>query len=423
MVDALGATRSLLHILSIGPISRLMSWHILPDESARSDVHMAASWPPPSSRAKLCLRPHTAAGLSRLDCADMGVTFADRIVALVGWYNVAATVPHFSITRWFLEIGMRQSVKFHARGLVAPELNDRSLFKRGLRHFETGCESCHGFVQSSYRQFGNRILPAAPPLQPKIPDWTPEQLFWIVKHWLKMTGMPAWEAQTRDDEVWAVVAFLTKLPDLTLQEYTALVHRERNPAAAPDDGSLIVMAGPFGESEAACVRCHGLGGRGSSSGGFPRLNQQNATYLYRSSQRYRTGERPSGIMAPIARTLSDEDMRKVAQYYSAVRIAPAGTSKPAPKGQVEALQLGGALAAVGAPKTQPTRLISLASICRFSGWAARVVPSEARGRTEALVQVTKANARVKPRQAGKVIKCSFRAPGKAWVKAWIRLDK
>jgi mono/diheme cytochrome c family protein len=45
----------------------------------------------------------------------------------------------------------------------------------------------------------------------------------VVKHGLKMTGMPAWGVTHNDEQLWDVVAFLRKLPELTAEQYQALV--------------------------------------------------------------------------------------------------------------------------------------------------------------------------------------------------------
>jgi hypothetical protein len=58
------------------------------------------------------------------------------------------------------------------------------------------------------------MTPHLPYLPPVIPARQPDELFYIVKHGIKFTGMPAWPAQQRDDERWAMVAFLRRLPDL-----------------------------------------------------------------------------------------------------------------------------------------------------------------------------------------------------------------
>ena len=47
----------------------------------------------------------------------------------------------------------------------------------------------------------------------------PAEQFWIVKHGVKMTGMPAWGFTHDDDLLWDVVAFVRKLPELTPEQY------------------------------------------------------------------------------------------------------------------------------------------------------------------------------------------------------------
>ena len=67
-----------------------------------------------------------------------------------------------------------------------------------------------------------RRHPRAPELRRKS-DLTPAEQFWVVKHGVKMTGMPAWGVTHSDELLWDVVAFLRKLPELTADQYQTLV--------------------------------------------------------------------------------------------------------------------------------------------------------------------------------------------------------
>ena len=58
------------------------------------------------------------------------------------------------------------------------------------------------------------MLPPPPDLKDKVGLWRDGELFWIVKHGLKYAGMPGFPSLHRDDEIWAVVAFLRRLPSL-----------------------------------------------------------------------------------------------------------------------------------------------------------------------------------------------------------------
>jgi mono/diheme cytochrome c family protein len=66
------------------------------------------------------------------------------------------------------------------------------------------------------------LYPRAPELR-RGSDLTPAEEFWVVKHGLKMTGMPAWGVTHDDEMLWDMVAFLRKLPELSADQYQALV--------------------------------------------------------------------------------------------------------------------------------------------------------------------------------------------------------
>jgi hypothetical protein len=62
------------------------------------------------------------------------------------------------------------------------------------------------------------MMPAPPYLLDVQQRFTPEQLFWIVRNGIKMTGMPSWRDSMSDGQIWSVVAWLevsAKLPPQT----------------------------------------------------------------------------------------------------------------------------------------------------------------------------------------------------------------
>lgn len=273
-----------------------------------------------------------------------------------GLYNVAASRGHLDAVRWFLDFGMSNSVEFHARTLDAPPLDDQALFERGIGHFQTGCALCHGTPGFPPSPIAQQMLPPPPDLSRAAPKWTPEQLFWIVKHGLKYTGMPAWPAPVRDDEVWAIVAFLVRLPAISPDEYRLLAMTQADP---PASARLIPTAGFVAGDPIACSRCHGARGAGSSAGGVPKLAGQKEAYLAMTLEDYATGARPSGMMHPIAIYLSERERLQLAQHYSSLadqeprELVGIGESGPGEASRANwdasVLQLGGAIAAVGVP--------------------------------------------------------------------------
>ena len=152
-----------------------------------------------------------------------------------GVYNLAATEPHSGLERWVLHTTMRHSIRRHAEGIVAPALTEPSQIEAGFRHFRTMCVMCHGAPSAKRSELGQGLTPQAPHLAEKVHEWTPGELFWIVKHGIKMTGMPAWGPTHSDDDLWAVVAFLRQLPGLSPEDYQALEQAAR--ANAHETGS------------------------------------------------------------------------------------------------------------------------------------------------------------------------------------------
>src|SRR5690606_13729481 len=122
-------------------------------------------------------------------------------------------------------------------------------------HFEGGCTPCHSRPGDTANAIVAAMLPPPPPLGPEVATMDAEEIFWIVKHGLKFTAMPAWPTQQRDDEVWAVTAFLVRLPELSPREYRELSGAVR--AGDEHKSATELAAATEALSLTECVRCHG----------------------------------------------------------------------------------------------------------------------------------------------------------------------
>lgn len=227
------------------------------------------------------------------------------VVALSGLVPIAASSGHWAVTEWLLHGTMRRAVQTQSMAIAVPPLDEPGLARRGAGHFATGCAPCHGAPGRAPDAFAAAMTPPPPGLASSVPTWDDAELFTIVRHGVKFTGMPAWPALAREDEVWAMVAFLRRLPELDAEGYDAL-------------------AG----AEPGCARCHGTDGAGSAA--FPRLAGQNAAYLLASLEAYAEGRRSSGIMEQAVAGLDAEALQAAAAHYAATE-APAAEAPPGPE--------------------------------------------------------------------------------------------
>lgn len=68
-----------------------------------------------------------------------------------------------------------------------------------------------------------------------------------------------------------------------------------------------------------CVGCHGAEGI-SVIEDAPNLAGETSIYIETQLKAFRTGNRESEIMSPIAMEVSDADMREIADWYAAATI-------------------------------------------------------------------------------------------------------
>lgn len=273
------------------------------------------------------------------------------LFAWSGLFNVAASTGHWPITEWFLHWAMRNSVQTHAFGIDPPPLADPALVHRGAGHYASGCASCHGAPGEPQSPIALKMTPQPPLLGERVDEWARNELFWIVKHGVKYTGMPAWAARHRDDEVWSMIAFLEKLPELTPAEYRQLAF---GPTAGQADGGEALAAvsepaetGSLQKVLSECARCHGRDGAGRGVGAFPILTGQTEAYLLASLEAYAEGRRHSGFMEPATSGLDAVALRALAAHYADAEALIAPQGEPA---DPELLRRGETIATRGVPE-------------------------------------------------------------------------
>jgi mono/diheme cytochrome c family protein len=152
-----------------------------------------------------------------------------------GMYNIAATSEHTGLTLSIINTTVDNSIRKHADGIEVPDLTDSAMIMEGFNHFDEMCVTCHGAPGISKDEFAVGLYPEAPSLLEEVEDWSPAELFWITKHGIKMTGMPATGDVHGDEEIWNIVAFMVKLPDVTRADYIKMRNRGQRMENGPEE--------------------------------------------------------------------------------------------------------------------------------------------------------------------------------------------
>ena len=129
-----------------------------------------------------------------------------------GVYDIAATDQHTAPVFWLLKTTMRRAVQHQARTIEVPPLDDPALITQGRALFVANCSRCHGAPGVAPEPFALGFRPAPANLANTGIEWKPAQLYWTIKHGMKLTAMPAWEYRLPDHDLWAIVAYVQRLP-------------------------------------------------------------------------------------------------------------------------------------------------------------------------------------------------------------------
>jgi ketosteroid isomerase-like protein/mono/diheme cytochrome c family protein len=140
-----------------------------------------------------------------------------------GIYDVGADTPHAALTHWVIGQTRDRSVASHSSGVTVPKLDDDRLVAMGADHYAEMCAVCHLAPGAEESELRRGLYPKPPNLLERGGDLSPQDAFWSIKHGFKMTGMPAWGTTHDDHSIWALVAFLRKLPNLSPQSYQDLI--------------------------------------------------------------------------------------------------------------------------------------------------------------------------------------------------------
>lgn len=158
--------------------------------------------------------------------AALALAIGVAVAAIAGWvwsgtYNIGADDAHWRATHALLEALRERSIATRAAALRVPALDDPARIRQGAGNYAAMCTGCHLAPGMAPTEISRGLYPAPPDLTKRPVD--PARAFWVIKHGIKASGMPAWGRSMEDVYIWNMVAFLQVLPRLGAGQYKALV--------------------------------------------------------------------------------------------------------------------------------------------------------------------------------------------------------
>lgn len=174
---------------------------------------------------------------------------AGALFVYSGLFDVSADTPHSPLVYRLIETAREKSIEKSIRDSIVPaNLSDTERVRRGAGNYAAMCVECHLAPGKANSEIRKGLYPEPPDLSQ--PDKTQADAaarqFWIIKHGIKASGMPAWsKGGIEDGAIWDMVAFLQQMPTLTADQYAALVESSEGHSHGGLEG------GPHGEAASA----------------------------------------------------------------------------------------------------------------------------------------------------------------------------
>lgn len=144
------------------------------------------------------------------------------IILATGMISMAASNEPGTLEKSLATFTVDRSVAVRAPEKANPYLHDQEAISAGLSHYAAMCVRCHGGPGVEPEEFAKGLNPPAPEMEHIVNEFSGGEIFWITKHGIRMTGMPAFGTTHKDEDLWKTVAFVQKIPELSDEQKQSL---------------------------------------------------------------------------------------------------------------------------------------------------------------------------------------------------------
>jgi mono/diheme cytochrome c family protein len=143
--------------------------------------------------------------------------------AAFGWVTIrrgfSARDNPSVVETYVAKTARRLSVPASERNAKNPFAPTPEVLNEARAHFADHCATCHGNDGSGKTQIGQNLYPKTPDMRlPATQNLTDGEIYYVIHNGIRLTGMPAWGTEVKDEDSWKLVLFIRRLPQLTSAE-------------------------------------------------------------------------------------------------------------------------------------------------------------------------------------------------------------
>lgn len=154
-------------------------------------------------------------GLTAIVGGSLVVMLACILVIKMGLIPINADAAPSALERKLFPLAVRASVARRSSeqpGVGASPTDDDLV--SGARIYREMCAGCHGRLGGRASVLGASFYPPAPQLPGHRTSYNQAEVFWIVKHGIRNTSMPAWRNLLSDEDIRQVSTFVGRIDSL-----------------------------------------------------------------------------------------------------------------------------------------------------------------------------------------------------------------
>lgn len=145
--------------------------------------------------------------------AFMGLVGA--AVVFLGLFPVNANQAPSALETW-LATTAREAYVHRAAESMPPAIPvDDGVLSKGMELYEEYCIGCHGRPDMKENPMAEGFYPPVPQFATAhLAEQDAQEIFWVTKHGIRLTGMPSFEKVLTDEQIQQIAAFLINKDNL-----------------------------------------------------------------------------------------------------------------------------------------------------------------------------------------------------------------